>query len=49
MERHAMYVVNASSVGDVVGAVQFAKARNLRLVVKNTGHDYLGEALDMER
>jgi len=36
------YVVAAESVADVVAAVRFAGAHNLRLVVKGRGHSYLG-------
>jgi hypothetical protein len=36
------YVVAAESVADVVAAVTFARAHNLRLVVKGRGHSYLG-------
>jgi len=36
------YVVAAESVADVVAALSFARAHNLRLVVKGRGHSYLG-------
>lgn len=36
------YVVNASKVEDVVEGVKFARRHNLRVGVKNTGHDFLG-------
>ncbi|KAJ8082040.1 hypothetical protein PM082_007886 [Marasmius tenuissimus] len=36
--------VDARSAGDVQAAVKFAAEKNLRLVVKNTGHDYLGRS-----
>jgi FAD/FMN-containing dehydrogenase len=36
------YVVAAESVADVVAAVRFARAHNLRLVTKGRGHSYLG-------
>jgi FAD/FMN-containing dehydrogenase len=36
------YVVAAESTADVVTAVTFARAHNLRLVVKGRGHSYLG-------
>ncbi|WP_456790402.1 FAD-binding protein [Bradyrhizobium sp. USDA 4472] len=36
------YMVAAESAADVVAAVRFAKAHNLRLVVKGRGHSYLG-------
>ncbi|KAK1758945.1 hypothetical protein QBC47DRAFT_436313 [Echria macrotheca] len=37
-----VYVVNATTVRDVQIAVNFARNRNLRLVIKNTGHDFGG-------
>jgi hypothetical protein len=36
------FVVKATSAQDVATAVKFANEWNLRLVVKNTGHDFLG-------
>ncbi|KAF9448105.1 FAD-binding domain-containing protein [Macrolepiota fuliginosa MF-IS2] len=36
--------VDARTVGDVQAAVRFAGEYNLRLVVKNTGHDLLGRS-----
>lgn len=36
------YAVKARTSADVVAAVNFARAHNLRLVVKGTGHSYLG-------
>jgi len=36
------YVVAAETTADVVAAVRFARAHNLRLVVKGRGHSYLG-------
>ncbi|RXH14423.1 FAD-binding oxidoreductase [Bradyrhizobium guangzhouense] len=36
------YMVAAESSADVVAAVRFAKAHNLRLVVKGRGHSYFG-------
>ncbi|KAH9478073.1 putative FAD-linked oxidoreductase [Psilocybe cubensis] len=36
--------VDARTVSDVQAAVKFAKRFNLRLVIKNTGHDYLGRS-----
>ncbi|KAI9372487.1 hypothetical protein BJX61DRAFT_533913 [Aspergillus egyptiacus] len=38
------YYVDARSVEDVRRTVVFAKEHNVRLVVKNTGHDYLGRS-----
>ena len=36
--------VDARSASDVQAAVRFAKQHNLKLVVKNTGHDFLGRS-----
>ncbi|CAP62057.1 uncharacterized protein PODANS_5_610 [Podospora anserina S mat+] len=38
------YVVNATSVRDVQIAVNFARNSNIRLIIKNTGHDFLGRS-----
>ncbi|KAK3361893.1 hypothetical protein B0T24DRAFT_690417 [Lasiosphaeria ovina] len=38
------YVVNAASVKDVQVAVNFARNKNVRLVIKNTGHDFGGRS-----
>ncbi|KAL4746443.1 hypothetical protein BDW72DRAFT_210436 [Aspergillus terricola var. indicus] len=38
------YVVNATTVAQIQMAVNFARNLNLRLVVKNTGHDFNGKA-----
>ncbi|KID64634.1 FAD-binding, type 2, partial [Metarhizium hybridum] len=38
------YVVDASTVKHVQHAVNFARNNNIRLVVKSTGHDYLGRS-----
>lgn len=38
------YVVNATTVAQIQLAVNFARNQNLRLVVKNTGHDFNGKA-----
>ncbi|KAK4246201.1 FAD linked oxidase [Corynascus novoguineensis] len=39
------YVVKATSVYQIQLAINFARTLNLRLVVKNTGHDFLGKSL----
>lgn len=41
-EGYPVYVVNATSKEDVKAGVDFARKRNVRLIVKGTGHDYLG-------
>ncbi|MEK6248520.1 MAG: FAD-binding oxidoreductase [Planctomycetales bacterium] len=38
------YAVAVESAQDIAAAVRFAKAHNLRLVVKGTGHDYMGRS-----
>ncbi len=38
------YAVAAQNAQDVAAAVEFASDHNLRLVVKGTGHDYLGRS-----
>ena len=40
----SVYAVAAETAGDVAAAVNFARAHHLRLVVKGTGHDYLGRS-----
>ena len=37
------YAVAAESAADVAAAVKFARAHDLRLVVKGGGHSYLGD------
>lgn len=41
---YPVYVISAQSVWDVQSAVNFARNLNLRLVIKNTGHDFAGKA-----
>ncbi|KAF2875592.1 hypothetical protein BDV95DRAFT_562230 [Massariosphaeria phaeospora] len=38
------YVINVTEAADVVAGVKFAQEKNVRLVIKNTGHDYLGKS-----
>lgn len=39
-----MYTVNASNVAQIQAAVNFARNTGVRLVVKNTGHDFSGKS-----
>jgi len=39
---YPVYVVNATSEGDVKKGIDFARKNNVRLIVKGTGHDYQG-------
>ena len=41
-EGYPVYVVNATTPAHVQVAVHFAAKHNVRLIVKGTGHDYLG-------
>lgn len=34
------YAVNASSPDDFVQTIRFSQERNIRLVIRNTGHEY---------
>lgn len=38
------YVINASNVRDIQMGVNFARNTGIRLVVKNTGHDFSGKS-----
>ncbi|KAI0110925.1 isoamyl alcohol oxidase [Nemania sp. FL0031] len=38
------YSVNATSAEDFAKAIAFAHRNNIRLVIRNTGHDYLGKS-----
>ncbi|KAJ7242285.1 FAD-binding domain-containing protein [Mycena rebaudengoi] len=39
-----LYSVEAETAADIQAAVKFSSAHNLRLVIKSTGHDYLGRS-----
>jgi hypothetical protein len=41
-EGYPIYVVNATCAEDVKHGVDFARQHHVRLIVKGTGHDYLG-------
>ncbi|EME39010.1 hypothetical protein DOTSEDRAFT_48443 [Dothistroma septosporum NZE10] len=38
------HVVNITTVSDVQAAVNFARNTGVRLIIKNTGHDYMGKS-----
>ncbi|KAL2863959.1 FAD-dependent oxidoreductase [Aspergillus lucknowensis] len=40
----ASYAINVTSAEDVVAGLAFAQNHNIRVQVKNTGHDYLGRS-----
>ena len=41
---YASYSINVSTVAQIQLGINFARNLNLRLVVKNTGHDYIGKS-----
>jgi hypothetical protein len=41
---YVAYAVNATTADDYKATSLFARQRNIRLVVRNTGHDYLGKS-----
>ena len=41
---YVSYAVNVSEPRDVSRAIQFAQEHNIRLVIRNTGHDYNGKS-----
>ena len=42
LKQFPIYVVNATHPAHVKAGVDFARVHNVRLIVKGTGHDYLG-------
>ncbi|USP78593.1 hypothetical protein yc1106_05867 [Curvularia clavata] len=42
--NYVRYAVNASGPQDIQRAIEYATLRNIRLVIRNTGHDYLGRS-----
>ncbi|XDG00628.1 hypothetical protein ABKA04_000243 [Annulohypoxylon sp. FPYF3050] len=41
---HVSYTVNATTAQHVQAALSFVRRHNIRLVIRNTGHDYLGKS-----
>ncbi|PHH64520.1 hypothetical protein CDD81_4299 [Ophiocordyceps australis] len=42
--NYVEYAVNVASANHVSKALQFAQKHNVRVVIKNTGHDYIGKS-----
>ncbi|KAL2195083.1 hypothetical protein P885DRAFT_41417 [Corynascus similis CBS 632.67] len=42
--NYVVYAVEAESADDIIAAIKFAKQNNIRFVIRNTGHDYLGRS-----
>lgn len=41
---HSPYAIDVSNVAQIQLAVNFARQSNIRLVIRNTGHDYNGRS-----
>ncbi|RDA89422.1 hypothetical protein CP532_6241 [Ophiocordyceps camponoti-leonardi (nom. inval.)] len=41
---YVRYAVDARDAHDVVATIRFARKHNIRLVIRNTGHDFLGRS-----
>lgn len=41
---YVRYAVNATEADHIAAAINFAREKNVRLVIRNTGHDYLGRS-----
>ncbi|KAL4956091.1 hypothetical protein BDW69DRAFT_203695 [Aspergillus filifer] len=44
MGNYASYSINVTGADDVIAGVNFARENNVRLVIKNTGHDFSGKS-----
>ncbi|KAH8678480.1 isoamyl alcohol oxidase [Xylariales sp. PMI_506] len=42
--NYVSYAVNVTSSSDVAAALSFAQENNVRIVIRNTGHDYFGRS-----
>ncbi|KAF2850038.1 FAD-binding domain-containing protein [Plenodomus tracheiphilus IPT5] len=42
--NYVTYSVNVTGSKDVAATLKFAKKKNIRLVIRNTGHDYVGRS-----
>ncbi|KAI5844025.1 FAD binding domain protein [Morchella snyderi] len=42
--NYVRYAINVTEPADIAAGIAFAKEHNVRLVVRNTGHDYLGKS-----
>lgn len=41
--NYVSYAVNVSTTAHVQAALLFAQAKNIRVVIRNTGHEYVGQ------
>lgn len=42
--NYVSYSISIADADDVVAGIQFSQEKNVRLVIKNTGHDFLGKS-----
>ena len=42
--NYVSYAISVASPADVIAAINFTQTHNVRLVIKNTGHDYMGKS-----
>lgn len=42
--NYASYSIDVTGADDVIAGINFAREQNVRLVVKSTGHDYVGKS-----
>lgn len=42
--NYVRYAINVSVVDDVIAGIKFAESNNIRFVIRNTGHDFLGRS-----
>lgn len=42
--NYVAYSVKATEASDIIASIEFAKAENIRVLVRNTGHDFLGRS-----
>ncbi|KAM5354798.1 hypothetical protein ACJ41O_001444 [Fusarium nematophilum] len=42
--NYVSYAVDVKKTADIAAALRFAKSKNIRVVIRNTGHDFLGRS-----
>jgi hypothetical protein len=45
---YGIYVIQATTKQHIKAGVDFARERNLRLIIRNTGHDFMGRSTGYE-
>lgn len=44
LDNTASYAINVTDAASVIAGIEFSQQKNIRLSIKNTGHDYLGRS-----